>query len=74
MALLYNIKIIIKIEFHIYDYNDEVYQIIPASGVTRIKTGIYKITVNVDSEVYPDAVIFKDIWNINVSRAHNDEV
>jgi hypothetical protein len=48
----------------IYDYNDEIYQIIPASAVTRIKTGIYKITVKVDSSVYPDAVLFKDVWNV----------
>lgn len=48
----------------IYDFNGDVYQVIPASGVTRVKTGIYKVTVNVDSADYPDAVIFKDVWTL----------
>jgi hypothetical protein len=48
----------------IYDFNGDVYQVIPASGVTRVKTGIYKATVQVDSADYPDAVIFKDVWTI----------
>lgn len=48
----------------IYDFNDNIYQVIPASGITRVKKGIYKISINVDSDDYPDAVIFKDIWTI----------
>jgi hypothetical protein len=48
----------------IYDYNDQVYDIIPASAVTRVKTGIYKISLNVDSADYPDAVIFRDVWTV----------
>lgn len=49
----------------IYDFNDEIYQVIVPSGVTRVRTGVYKITVNVDSSDYPDAVIFRDVWRIN---------
>lgn len=51
----------------IYDYNDQIYTVIPISGITRIKSGVYKITVNVDSDTYPDAVIFKDIWTVIVN-------
>lgn len=48
----------------IYDFNGDVYQVVTASGITRVKTGTYKISVNVDSSEYPDAVIFRDVWTI----------
>lgn len=48
----------------IYDFNGEVYQVISSSGVTRVRTGVYKITVNVDTADYPDAVIFRDVWTV----------
>lgn len=48
----------------IYDYENEIVQVIPASGVTRVKKGVYKITVNISSDIYPDAVIFKDVWTV----------
>lgn len=48
----------------IYDYNDQIYGVIPSSGITRVKKGVYKITVNVSSDDYPDAVIFKDVWTV----------
>lgn len=50
----------------IMDYNNQVYTVIPISGITRVKSGVYKITVNVDSGVYPDAVLFKDVWTVIV--------
>ena len=48
----------------IYDFNGEVYGVVPISGITRVKTGVYKITVNIPSDSYPDAVIFNDVWSI----------
>jgi hypothetical protein len=48
----------------IYDFNDAIYSVIPSSGVTRVKKGIYKITLNINSSVYPDAVMFNDKWTL----------
>jgi len=48
----------------IYDYEGEVFEVIPASGVTRVRKGVYKITVNIPSDTYPDAVLFKDVWTL----------
>lgn len=48
----------------INDFNGNMFMIIPASGVTRVKAGIYKISLSIPSSLYPDAVLFKDIWTI----------
>lgn len=47
----------------IYDFNNEIYQVI-TSGITKVRTGVYKISVNIDSSDYPDAVIFRDVWTV----------
>lgn len=60
----------------IYDFEDNVYQVITGSGVTRVRKGVYKITINVDSNNYPDAVIFRDVWTViqngKVKNINND--
>ena len=48
----------------INDFNGRGYMTIPASGVTRVKGGIYKISVTIPSSLYPDAVLFNDVWTI----------
>lgn len=48
----------------IMDYENKVYEIIPSSAITRVKTGIYRVKVNVDSADFPDSVLFKDIWAV----------
>jgi hypothetical protein len=48
----------------INDFNGKPYLTIPASGVTRVKAGIYKTTVTIPSSLYPDAVLFNDVWTI----------
>lgn len=48
----------------IYDFNDQIYTIVPASGVTRVKNGVYRINLNISTEDYPDAVIFRDVWTV----------
>lgn len=48
----------------IYDYNDQIYGIIPISGITRVKKGVYRINLNISSDEYPDAVIFRDVWSV----------
>jgi hypothetical protein len=48
----------------INDFNGKVFTVIPTSGVTRVRGGIYKISVTIPSALYPDAVIFNDVWTI----------
>jgi len=48
----------------IIDYNDETVSTIGTTGITEVRTGVYKITINVDSDSYPDAVLFTDRWNV----------
>lgn len=44
------------------------------SGVTKVKTGIYKIRLSLDSAQYPDAVLFTDIWNVTDSSGKTKDV
>jgi len=57
----------------IYDYEDN--EILILSGNTdiiNIKKGIYKINLNLDSDTYPDAVIFRDVWNVTINGKNKD--
>lgn len=48
----------------IYDYKDQLVATITGSSIVNVSKGVYKITLKVDSNLYPDAVIFKDEWSI----------
>lgn len=48
----------------IYDYEGEIVTTITGDNITRVKKGVYKIELSVDSSVYPDSVIFHDSWTI----------
>lgn len=48
----------------ILDYEDEVVTTLTGDSITNIKKGVNKITINIDSDTYPDAVLFTDRWNI----------
>lgn len=48
----------------ITDYKGQVFSVFTGNSITRVKKGVYKITLTVDSSVYPDAVIFKDNWTL----------
>lgn len=48
----------------IYDFRGAAVSVLTGSSITRVKKGVYKITVTVDSSVYPDAVIFRDVWTV----------
>lgn len=54
-------------EVNIYDYNDSLVSTIPGSSVINVSKGIYKITLNIDSELYPDAVLFRDEWSLTIN-------
>jgi hypothetical protein len=48
----------------IIDYEDVVVATITGDSIENVRKGVYRITVNVDSDAYPDAVLFTDRWNI----------
>jgi hypothetical protein len=57
----------------VYDYEGNIALEIGATGVTRVRKGVYKINVNISSDNYPDAVIFNDVWKI-VQNGKNKEI
>lgn len=48
----------------ILDYNDELVAILTGDSIENVRKGVYRITIKVDSDSYPDAVLFTDRWNI----------
>ena len=61
---------------NIYDYNDELIDVISGNSIIKVNKGIYKIKLNIDSSVYPDAVLFRDEWLLTVngkSTTYNGE-
>jgi hypothetical protein len=51
----------------IYDNNDVLIDEISGNSINNVKKGVYKITLNIDSDLYPDAVIFMDVWELNIN-------
>jgi hypothetical protein len=51
----------------IYDYEDNLIQTITGSSVQNVSRGVYKITLNIDSQLYPDAVLFRDVWSLTIN-------
>lgn len=54
----------------IVDFNGKVVTTLTGSSIIRVKTGVYKITLTVDSSVYPDAVLFSDNWGVIQNGKH----
>lgn len=52
---------------NIYDYNGNLYTTLDGSSIINIGKGIYKITLNIDSNDYPDGVLFSDEWKLNIN-------
>ena len=52
---------------NIYDYEDNLIDTLTGASIENVTNGIYKVTLNVDSETYPDAVIFRDEWNLVIN-------
>jgi hypothetical protein len=47
---------------NIYDYEDNLIDVISGDSIINVSKGVYKITYFVDSTDYPDAVLFRDEW------------
>jgi len=60
-----NFEDIIVSAVTIYDYENNEILTIAESGITKVKKGIYKISVTLDSDTYVDSVLFTDRWFIN---------
>jgi len=61
---------------NIYDHEDNIIEILTGDSIVNTTKGIYKILLNIDSEFYPDAVLFRDEWNVTINgrdTQHNDE-
>jgi len=52
---------------NIYDYEDNLIDTLSGESVVNVSKGVYKITLNLDSELYPDAVLFRDEWNLTIN-------
>jgi len=52
---------------NIYDYEDNLVDTLTGDSIINVTKGVYKITLNVDSQTYPDAVIFRDEWNLVIN-------
>jgi hypothetical protein len=52
---------------NIYDQNDNLVTTISSNSIINVSKGIYKITLNIDSDTYPDAVLFRDEWLLTIN-------
>lgn len=52
---------------NIYDQDDNIIDTLSGDSIINVNKGIYKIILNIDSEIYSDAVIFRDEWNLNIN-------
>jgi hypothetical protein len=51
----------------IYDYENNLVSTLSGSSIVNVSKGIYKITLNVDSQTFPDAVLFRDVWTLTIN-------
>ncbi len=51
----------------IYDFEDQLVATATGNSIVNVSKGVYRITLNIDSDEYPDAVIFRDIWNLTIN-------
>lgn len=52
---------------NIFDFEDNLVTILSGDSIINVCKGVYKITLNIDSETYPDAVMFRDEWNFTIN-------
>lgn len=57
---------------NIYDYEDQLVQTFTGDSIINVIKGIYKISLNVDSSAYPDAVLFRDEWGVTINNRNSE--
>ena len=61
---------------NIYDYEDNLIQTLTGDSIINVSKGVYKVGLSVESADFPDAVIFRDEWNVTINgreSQHNGE-
>ncbi len=61
---------------NIYDSEDALVDTLTGASVINVSKGVYKVNIQVDSETYPDAVLFRDEWLMTINGRqveHNGE-
>lgn len=51
----------------IYDYQENLIDTVSGDSIINVGKGVYKITLNISSADYPDAVLFRDVWFVNIN-------
>ena len=51
----------------IYDWEDKLVTTLTGSSIQNVSRGVYKIMVNISSQLYPDAVLFRDVWSLTIN-------
>ena len=52
----------------IYDNEDNLIDTLSGTSIVNVSKGVYKISLNVDSQSFPDAVLFRDVWNLTINN------
>jgi hypothetical protein len=52
---------------NIYDHEDNLVDTASGASIINVCKGVYKITLSVPSDEYPDAVLFRDVWNVTIN-------
>jgi len=52
----------------IFDYEDKLVSALTGDSIINVSKGVYKIILNIDSQTYPDAVLFRDEWNLTINN------
>lgn len=50
---------------NIIDNNEQIFESI--NNITKVKTGLYKINLNISSSDFPDCIILNDEWTFNIN-------
>ena len=51
----------------IYDYENNLIDTLSGNSIIHVSKGVYKIILNIDSQLYPDAVLFRDVWSLTIN-------
>ncbi|MFW6242754.1 MAG: hypothetical protein ACOC2W_01190 [bacterium] len=51
----------------IYDYQDNMIDVISGDSVENVSKGVYKINLNLDSRLHPDSVLYRDVWHLTIN-------
>jgi len=51
----------------IYDYENNLIDTLSGNSIIHVSKGVYKIILNIDSQLFPDAVLFRDVWSLTIN-------